>query len=369
MQRLVASGDDRAYLSPPCMNRRTFHSLSLGASLSLLRSPSLAAAAEKIRIGQIGTQHAHGLAQLDELRKCPDFEVVGIVEPDEAHRKAAASKPMCAGLPWLTEEQLLNTPGLQAVAVETEVASLLEHAQRVADAGLHLHLDKPAGQSLPAFRKVVETLGAHRRLLKMGYMFRFNSGFTLLFQAAQEGWLGEIFSVDAVMSKALKDAERQSYLPYPGGSMFELGCHIIDAALLLMGKPDRVTPYSRETRSEPLKDNMLAVLEYPKATVTIRSSFVEIDGGARRQFVACGTKGTCDIQPLEAPAVRLALDAPHGTYHKGYQKVDVANLPRFAADWKAFAAAIRGEAAWPYTPEHDLAVQETVLHASGCALD
>lgn len=352
------------------MTRRTFHSISLGAGVSLLRSPSFASATpEKIRIGQIGTRHAHGLAQLAQLRKCPDFEVVGLVEPNEKHRKAVENKPDCQGLPWMTEEQLLNTPGLQAVAVETEVAALLEHAQRVADAGLHLHLDKPAGESLPAFRKVVDTLVSHHRLLKMGYMFRFNPGFQFLFQAAKDGWLGDVFSVDAAMSKALSNGERESYLRYPGGSMFELGCHVIDSALLLLGKPERVTAYPRESRAQPLKDNMLAVLEYPKATVTIRSAFIEIEGGVRRQFVACGTKGTCDIRPLEAPAIRLALDAARGSYHKGYQDVAVPNLPRFAADWTAFAAAIRGETAWPYTPEHDLAVQETVLRASGCALD
>jgi hypothetical protein len=33
-----------------------------------------------------------------------------------------------------------------------------------------------------------------------------------------------------------------------------------------------------------------------------------------------------------------------------------------------FAKAIRGETEWEFTPAHDLAVQETVLHASGLPL-
>jgi hypothetical protein len=54
---------------------------------------------------------------------------------------------------------------------------------------------------------------------------------------------------------------------------------------------------------------------------------------------------------------------------KGYQDVELTSLPRYAADWSAFAKAIRGEEAWPFSPEHDLAVQETVLLASGMPVE
>ena len=355
------------------MNRRSFHKLTLGAGASLtssfLAAADSAPAPGNVRIGQIGTGHAHAGAQFAALRKCPGFEVVGVVEPDEARRKRAETKADYEGVKWMTEEELLNSPGLQAVSVETEVSGLLEHAQKVADAGLHLHLDKPAGESLPKFRQIIKTLGEKKRLLKMGYMFRFNPGFEFLFHAAREGWLGDIFSVDAAMSKVLSDGERKSMLRYGGGSMFELGCHIIDATLLLMGKPDRVIPYIRKSREDGLPDNMMAVLEYPQATVTLRSAFIEVEGGPRRQFVACGTKGTCDIRPLEAPEVKFALSKPVESFHKGYQSVPLPKGPRFEADWAAFASAIRGETPWPYTPEHDLAVQETILLASGMSLN
>ena len=50
---------------------------------------------------------------------------------------AAAEKSQTyQGLPWLTEEQLLNADGLQAVAVETEVKDLIPTAARCVAAGL-----------------------------------------------------------------------------------------------------------------------------------------------------------------------------------------------------------------------------------------
>lgn len=344
------------------MTRRTFQSLALAAAASPLAA---ADGVPRIKIGQIGTKHAHAGGQFAALRKCSEFEVVGVVEPDDAQRERAAKSADFSGAKWMTEAELLGTPGLQAVAVETEVGALLEHAQRVVDAGLHLHLDKPAGESLPQFRRVLETATAQRRLVKMGYMFRFNPAFRLCFDAAKQGWLGKVFSVHAEMSKAISAAERGKLQRYQGGSMFELGCHLMDAIVWLLGKPQKVTPFPRSFPGDGFNDNMLAVLEYPDAHVTVRSSLMEPDGGARRQFIVCGDRGSVEIRPLEPAAAKLMLEEAHGEFKKGAQEVPLAKAPRYQADWAAFAKAIRGEFDWPWKPEHDLAVQETVLRASG----
>ena len=155
-------------------------------------STDAAAPESKIKIGQIGTKHAHAGGQFAALRNIADFEVVGVVEPDEARRKRMEKEEDFAGVTWLTEEQLLNTPGLQAVGVETEVCDLLGTAQKVVDAGLHLHLDKPAGESLAAVQAVLDTATAKKRLVKMGYMFRYNPAFQLMIRAVREGWIGDV---------------------------------------------------------------------------------------------------------------------------------------------------------------------------------
>jgi hypothetical protein len=78
-----------------------------------------AAPPPRIRIGQIGTAHAHASGKTDAMRKSTEFEFVGVVEPDPVHRARAEQNRTYAGVSWLTEEQLLNTPGLRAVTVET----------------------------------------------------------------------------------------------------------------------------------------------------------------------------------------------------------------------------------------------------------
>jgi predicted dehydrogenase len=361
----------------PLLPRRDFVRLSTLAGLAAVapaRSQEAGAKPPKIRIGQIGTGHAHAAGKMETIRKSEDFELVGVVEDDPELRARAEKNKVYAGVPWMTSDQLLETRGLQAVAVETQVADLLRTASLCVGLGKHIHLDKPAGESLPQFKKLLDESVKQQRIIQMGYMFRYNPAFQLCFRLLQEGALGEVFSIDTAMSKRAGAGERKPLLRYRGGSMFELGGHVIDAAVTVLGRPAKVTPYMRNA-SKPetddgLSDNDLAVLEYPRATVTVRSALVEVEGTARRNFIVCGSKGTLDIHPLEPPAGRLALDAPHGEYKKGYQDVTFPkSRGRYDSDFADLAKAIRGEKPFAFNPEHDLAVQETLLLACGLPID
>jgi predicted dehydrogenase len=149
--------------------------------------------------------------------------------------------------------------------------------------------------------------------------------------------------------------------------MFELGCHVIDLVVGVVGKPDKVHAYPRHSgkQSDGLQDNMLAVFEYAKATATVKSSAEEVDGGSRRHFVVCGTSGTFHIQPLDSPAARITLDAPRGDYKRGTHEVAFPKFTRYVADAADMARIIRGEKETDFPYSHDLTVQQTVLLASG----
>ena len=93
----------------------------------------------RIKIGQVGLAHPHAAGKLGAIRALPEeFELVGVVEPEAALRGRAK------GVKFITEMQLLETEGLQAVAIETAVRDLVPAAARVIASGRHIHLDKPA---------------------------------------------------------------------------------------------------------------------------------------------------------------------------------------------------------------------------------
>ena len=350
--------------------RRDFirRAVALPAALTLTGS-AVAGAKQPVRIkaAQIGTQHAHASGQLATIRKYPEvFELVGVVESDPQERQAARQRETYRNVNWLTEEQLLNTPGLQVVAVETHVRDLLSTAQRCVDAGMHIHLDKPAGASFGDLQKLHATAQQKGLTIQMGYMYRYNPAFRFIFQAARDGWFGEIFEVHGVMSKKVGADTRRKLSEFAGGSMFELGCHLIDPLLHLLGMPDRVSGYVRNTLpdQDDLADNVLGVFEFPRCTATVRSSVVEVDGFRRRQFVVCGYEGTAVVRPLEVPQLELTLESPRGPYAKGTQKVDLPKASgRYDGGWLDFASVIRGEKQHDFTHEHDLAVQRALLQS------
>jgi predicted dehydrogenase len=324
----------------------------------------------RIKIGQIGVGHGHA-TKTEVYRRSDDYEVVGIVEPDERLRAEAGGHEAFRGVPWMTREELFATPGLQAVLVETRVPDLLDVAEACVGRGLHVHLDKPAGASLPRYSRILEAASRQGLWVQMGYMFRYNPAVVLLREVLAKGWLGEVFEVHAVMSKVVAPADRARLAEFRGGMMFELGCHVIDLVVGLLGSPDQVTPYPRRSSrpDDGLFDNMLAVFEYPRATATVRSTALEVEGFARRHLTVCGTEGTFHIQPLDSPAVRVAFSRPRGPYRQGYQDLTMPRYTRYVDDAADMARVIRGEKAPDFTPKHDLAVQTAVLRASDMPLD
>jgi predicted dehydrogenase len=184
----------------------------------------------------------------------------------------------------------------------------------------------------------------------------------------RNGWLGEIFEVHGLMSKEISVEERKRNLHFRGGMMFQLGCHLIDAMVRVLGPAQGVQSLTRRLRPEldNLADNQLAVFEYPQATATIRVSVTEFDGMKRRQFVVAGTEGTVEIRPLEPPRLTLTLNKPRGKFAKGTHEVALPATPgRYDDQLIELARIARGQVKPEYTPEHDLAVQKLVLQASG----
>lgn len=361
------------------MKRRQFLNtspLAAAAAAAAALSPSAAGGNEvakkpKIKIGQIGVGHAHASGKMQIYRELQhDYQVVGVVEPDDALWARVAESKQYRGLERVSAEQLLNTAGLQAVAVETRVADLLRYAEMSVDAGMHIHLDKPAGTSLAQFARILKKADAQQLTLQMGYMYRYNPAFLLLQEFLGRGWLGEIFEVHAVMSKVVAKGARAGLAEFKGGIMIELGCHVIDLVVSVLGKPEKVTPHIRRG-DDGLADNVLAVFDYRAATATVKSSANEVEGFARRHLSVVGSGGTFHIQPLDRPAATIALDREREDgeelkFRRGIQEVRFdPPYRRYLGDAIDFARIIRGEKKSDYPSSHDLAVQETVLRASG----
>ena len=351
------------------MNRRSF---ILSSGVALLTS-SIAGYSQglkpKIRIGQIGTEHGHASGKLKAIRNQPEsYELVGVVEPDASRRRELSKDNVYRSVKWLTEEELFNSPGLQVVAIETDVPDLVSTAHRCIDDGLHIHLDKPGGDSLPEYRRLLRNAELSGLIVQMGYMLRYNLAFQFMYKAVREGWLGNIMEIDCMMGKMASQGIRRDIGRFPGGGMFELGGHVIDSIVHMLGKPTSVTPFSHATQPDGVADNQLAVLTFDKAVATVRINHMDPFGFPRRRFQIAGDKGAIEIQQLESGNLTLYLEEPRGRYAKGVQQVALGKDGRYDGEFTDLAKVIRGEKPLDWTYQHDLITHEALLLASGMTI-
>jgi predicted dehydrogenase len=140
----------------------------------------------------------------------------------------------------MTLEQVLTDPTIEAVTVETEEIYLTKYAQLAAEHGKHIQMEKPGGESLEAFERLIETVRRQGKVFHTGYMYRYNPVISDTLARARRGELGEVVSVEAQMSGWWEEESTKWLESLQGGMMFYLGCHLIDLVLLFQGEPERV---------------------------------------------------------------------------------------------------------------------------------
>lgn len=344
------------------LNRRHFLRTAANcAAAAALPGSLLAAAATKPRIpiGLLGVTHSHGPEKLRLLLKSPDFEVVGVCEQDAAARKVCEQ----LGVRLLAQDEVIERS--RVIAVEGAVRDRARLAHLALRAGKHVHVEKPPATNLKDLQEIVVLARDKKLILQTGYMWRNHPGMNAIIEAARQGWLGDIFMVRANISNNLAPARRPDWAEFQGGGMFELGSHLVDAVVRLLGRPKSVTPFLRHHAkfNDELKDNNVAVLEFDRALAVITNTAMQASGNPARAFEALGTNGSAMLQPIEPPGLKLDLIQATGPYLKGLQTVSLT-YTRYEADFVELAAAVRGERALAVSLDDELFIQETLLKAS-----
>ena len=334
----------------------------------------------RIKIIQIGISHEHAPGKMIALRRLPDYyDIVGLVDDSKyfSSGKFVNWKPEFGdGIVQLTLDEALNYPGLEAVTVEVPNHELVPIALHCLERNLAIHMDKPAGEDLAQFRKLLDGCKARKLPFQMGFMFRTNPAFLLAQKLIRNGALGEVFALESDMSHNYGGYPYEEYLGnFHGGIMYNLGCHLIDFAVTVLGLPERVVPFLKSVGDVPeqIRNSTVAVMEYPHATATFRASIGEFRGSGRRAMKICGTKGTLEFRPLEVFApnrfqVELYLDKGNAEYSAGFHLIECPGIAdRHEEQLRELAQIICGERPNPCEYEHDYQVAELTLAASGFA--
>jgi predicted dehydrogenase len=346
------------------MNRRSFLKITAATASVTHLSRRLDAAdnspsSSRLKIGFLGASHSHAFEKVKLAKDSPDFQLVGICDDSEDVRRRFGN----LGVQFLSRAELLKQA--EVVAVESAVRDHAEHAEAALLAGKHVHLEKPPADNLKAFEALVRLAQEKKLLLQMGYMWRFNPGINDALRAARQGWLGDIYLVRATINTTVPADRRPEWAEFRGGTMFELGSHVIDPVVRLLGRPEKVTTFLKKHGrfDDRLADNTVAVLEFPKAMSIVTSATLQPGAGAHRMFEILGTNGTALVKPIEQPTLQIDLAKAAGPYAAKNQIVTYPQYKRYIPEFAELAEAIRQKRPLAVTPQEDLLVQETLLRA------
>ena len=335
----------------------------------------------RIRIAQIGmNRYSHAPEVFTTLKLHPEvFELVGYALVEDERETCADKLKFFDGFPELSLDEILNDPTIEAVAVETDEIHLNKYAQMAADAGKHIHMEKPGSQDLANFERLIDTMRKSEKVFHTGYMYRYNPLISKAIERAKANEFGSVYSVEAHMSRLDDKACRQWFESFKGGMMFYLGCHLIDIVVQIQGFPKNIIPLNTRTGIDGVdtEDLGMAVLQYENGVSLVRMGGAEIGGFDRRQLVICGSKSTLEIRPLEVcvPKSKCGKENMLSTKQRecaldkngAYTMSEMESEPfqRYEKMLLSFAEMVRGEKKNPYTLDYELELFRTILKCCG----
>ncbi|WP_327640481.1 Gfo/Idh/MocA family oxidoreductase [Kribbella sp. NBC_00482] len=206
---------------------------------------------QKLRVGVVGLGFA-GRTALEAFSELPDVEVIGLAGLEKDILTSLGEKH---GVPHLYErwEDLLETPGLEAVSIGTPTQLHAPIALAALQKGLHVLSEKPLARTVAEGTAMVEASKQAGRVLKVVFNHRERGDVAALKHQIDEGQLGRIYYAKAHWMRRNGIPGMGGWFTNRelsgGGPLIDLGVHILDMALHLMGEP-QVSTVSADTFAE-----------------------------------------------------------------------------------------------------------------------
>jgi predicted dehydrogenase len=324
-----------------------------------------ARAARPPRLGFLGLGRS-GQHRMRALLERGGVCAVAVADAAPATARAAAlAVDGCrtvGSLDALLEEQL------DAVVIATPSALHAEQAIRALERGLAVFCQRPLGRSGPEARRVVDAARAADRLLAVDLSYRHLAGVAELRRMVQGGGLGRVYAVNLVFHDPYGPDEPWFHDPRlsGGGCVIDLGVHLVDLALWLLGFPalERVTAALRaggapHVRGEGVEDFAAAQLELAGGTAVQLACSWRLPAGQECAIEVAlhGTRGGASIRNLQGSFCDFLVEL-----HRGARRELLAGPPdawrgRAAVAWAEALQAGRG-----YDPEVEgiVGVQEVL---------
>jgi predicted dehydrogenase len=325
----------------------------------------------------LGMWHTHAEGIVRRVAEHPEeFSLVGLYDPDPTvvADRQKRWEPLIRNVRVFDKPEQLLAEELDGVVVEGRVHQNLALAKLALDSGRSVMLEKPAGDRLDEYRRLIDLAQRKHLHVQMIYLFRYMSAVQEMLRRTRSGELGRIYEFRARLPKDLPSYDRfvKELEHYKGGMFFEMAGHVIDMMVAILGAPKSVGPFlahHHDRGPSNYIDNGVAVFGFDHAWGIIEIPALEVAPHSRRIEVY-GTNGACVIPHLGSGHLANKNVQPIETYKIGEEDWQTHELPAATlqiADLRQFADVVLKHKQPDFSMEHDLAVQEALLRASGMA--
>jgi len=329
---------------------------------------------KSIGIGIIGSGGIAQGAHLPAYKALADDDVRVIAVAD-VRRETAEQAAKKFEVPHIYEDyrELLKRSDIDAVSVCTPNFMHKQPTIDALEAGKHVLVEKPLAINAAEGREMVAAARRTGRKLQAGLNNRFGSGPQALKRFVEAGELGNVYYA---RSQALRRRGIPSWGVFTqkdkqgGGPLIDIGVHILDLTLWLMGHPKPVaasgqtyTKFGKregvvglmgqwDTKSYTVEDFGVGFVRFENgATLTLETSFA---ANLEKEIFNCelfGTEGGCSLSPLRLFFERnqTLIDAT---------PVFLPQVHTHQAEIKSFVEAIRNDTEPVVTAEQGLMVTE-----------
>lgn len=275
---------------------------------------------------------------------------------------------------------VLADPTIDLVVIATPNDSHAPLAHAAITAGKAVVVDKPLALTLAEAHEIAAHAVACDTLLSVFHNRRWDGDFLTIRRAVEEGLIGKVAHFESHFDRfrpQVRDRWREN--PGPGSGVWaDLGPHLVDQALCLFGRPDRVIASLGTLRDGARTDDWAhVVLEYSDLRCVLHAGML-VAGGSPR-FIVHGSEGSLIKHGLDPQESQLLAGLRPGVPDWGCEAVPLARHDEeghahphpvepgsYLSFYANVAAALEG-AALAVTPEQALAVMAVVEAAAESA--
>lgn len=199
----------------------------------------------KIHIGVIGAGNI-GNIHISEFVKMPDAAVTAVTD---AYLPLAEQRAKEYGIPnvYSNHEQLLQDPNIDAVVVAVPNEMHAPIAIQALQAGKHVLLEKPMALNAASAKDIMKAYRSSNKTLMLAHQMRWETMNLLVKEQIDKGALGHIYNVKTGWLRRKGIPGWGTWFTQKslsgGGPLIDIGVHMLDLSLHLMGSPKPVSVF------------------------------------------------------------------------------------------------------------------------------